>query len=608
MTESNGPNSHKSGPRATHAAISGLATFFRLASPYWSGETRRQAWRLTLLSIAFAVAQVVVQLGLNRWIGWFFDLLDAHDRSIAVAVLVFVALSLVMMAVAAQQIYLRMALQVNWRAWVTMRLIDRWLARSRHYLLPYFDGDSDNPDYRVAEDVRVVTEAAVDFSMAIVNGLLLLVGFVGVLWSLSGSLQVGLFGLNFGVPGYLVWSAILYALIGSALTYWFGRPMIKINEERHAREGDFRFHLVRTRERSESIAFESGESTEIALHRGVLAGLVGAWQRLMFAQRRLTLITTGYSSAAPIVPLLVAAPEYLAGNMTLGSLVQAGAAFVQVQLALGFFIDNFARLSDWRAALNRIGVLDQGLARIEQQVAEGSDTNIVITQSQDGCLRLTDLHLDSPEGAVVIDQATVAVRPGEKVLVTGEAGAGSTTLFRAIAGLWPWGKGRIELPADPKKMFVPQRPYIPYGSLRGALVYPDPESTFGDADLTRALERCGLAHLVPRLAETGQWDQVLSESEQQKFSFARLLIHRPNWVFLDQATSALNEAEQESMMSLFRADLAGASLISAGFRTALAGFHDQTLTLTKTGAGARLERPRTAKRAAGGPGARPAWN
>lgn len=583
--------------------MSGLAIFVRLASPYWRGDTARQAWTLTIASIAFAVAQVGIQLGLNGWIGWFFDLLDDHDRGLGWAVVVFIALSALMMAVAAQQIYLRMALQVRWRAWVTLRLIDRWLARSRHYLLPYFDGESDNPDYRIAEDVRLVTEAAVDFAMAIVNGVLLLAGFVSVLWSLSGAMPVNLLGVRFALPGYLVWAAIVYALAGSALTWWFGNPMIKINEERHAREGDFRFHLVRTRERSETIALQGGEATEVALHRGVLDALIAAWQRLMAAQRRLTLITTGYSSAAPIVPLLVAAPEYLAGGMTLGNLVQAGAAFVQVQLALGFFVDNFARLSDWRAALNRIGTLDQGLARIEQQVADGSDTNIAIGPSADGCLRLIDLHLDSPDGAVVIDQASVTVKPGEKVLVTGEAGAGSTTLFRAIAALWPWGKGRIELPAQATRMFVPQRPYIPHGTLRNALIYPQAADRFADADLAEALMRCGLAPLVLRLPETAQWDQVLSESEQQKFSFARLLIHRPDWAFLDQATSALTEQEQESMMSLFRGELGSTSLISAGFRSGLSPFHDQTLTLVKSRGGTRLERPRIVPR-----GQRPAWN
>ena len=273
--------SDRTNAEARRAGPSGLDIFLRLASPYWSGATGRQAWGLTIASLAFAVAQVAVQLGLNRWIGWFFDLLDARDPRIVWAIAAFPAILALMMAVAAQQIYLRMALQVHWRAWVTLRLTERWLARGRHYLLPFFDGDNDNPDYRIAEDIRVVTEAAIDFAMAIVSGLLLLAGFVSVLWSLSSTLRIPLFVTELAVPGYLVWAAILYALIGSALTYWLGRPMIAINEQRHAREGDFRFHLVRTRERSEAIALQAGEQSELDLHRGVLATLVAAWQRLM---------------------------------------------------------------------------------------------------------------------------------------------------------------------------------------------------------------------------------------------------------------------------------------------------------------------------------------
>ncbi|MBL8701520.1 MAG: ABC transporter ATP-binding protein/permease [Alphaproteobacteria bacterium] len=567
----------------------GLLTSLRWALGFWRAGGGRGAWWLTAATLALAALQVLLQLALTRWIGGFFDALAVGERGALLGrAVAFTAILAAWMATAAYAIRARMMIQLRWRAWMTEQCAALWLQKRRHYLLQFFGGGSDNPDYRIAEDVRVVTEAAVDLAVGLSTSLLLLVSFLGVLWALSTPIEIDLGPLHLAIPGYLVGAAVIYAAAGSVLTYTLGWPMIRINEWRHSREGDFRFHLLRVRESSEAVALQHGEPAEQRRLRSALASLVAAARRLVRAQGRLTFVTSGYTAAAPIVPLLVAAPQFLSGAISLGDLMQASAAFVQIQLALGFFIDNFARLSDWRAALNRVGALVQRAEGLEAELVALDETSIEFKPSADDALRFADLRLESPDGLVVIDQAAAEFRPGEKVLLLGESGAGKTTLLKAIAGLWPWGRGLIEVPAGAPIQFVPQRPYFPFGSLRNALAYPQPSGRFETATLAAALTRVGLAHLLPRLDAIERWEQTLGDGEQQRFGFARLLVHRPRWILMDEATSALDDHEQAEMMTLLRAELPDSALISAGLRSGLREFHDRTVSLLRAPGGRRL--------------------
>lgn len=561
-----------------------FARFWRVAGPYWRDGGSRRAWAMGLGLVATILVHALLQLRLNIWLGDFFNALDARAGSrLSYQLLVFIVLALGLMGTAGAQIYLKMDIQIGWRRWIARRLIGRWLDRGHAYTLHFRDTDYDNPDYRIAEDVRLVTEATVDFASGLVNSGLLLVMFLGVLWTLSEAPIAG----SAMMPGYLVVAAILYAILTTVLTHLCGRRLVRVSEDLHAREGDFRYNLVRVRDSAEGIALARGEADERRSLDQVIDRLVGAWRQLVGLQTRLAWLTNGFTVATPVVPLLIAAPEYIAGGIMLGGLMQASQAFVQVQLALGFIVDNYARLSDWLAGIHRIAQFDAAIADIEHDFADAAGRHIVVTPSADGVLRFVALNVDSPDGTVVIDNAVTAIRPGERVLVAGVSGVGKTTLFRAIAGLWPWGSGRIEVPAG-GIVFVPRRPYLPPGTLRAALAYPEPADRIPDAELRAALVRCGLGTYCARLDDQARWQEAMAEGEQQRMAFARLLLQRPSWVLLDEATSDLNEAAEADLMGLFAKELSGTTVVSTGQRESLAAYHDRTLTLTASESGAHL--------------------
>jgi putative ATP-binding cassette transporter len=572
-----------------------LRKIWALASPYFASEERIRA-RLMLAGIlALTLMQIVVQIRFNWWNADFFNALEKRDQAaFFYQILTFVVLASASMGVTVFQLYLKQSLQLRWRRWLTRRLTQRWLENGLHYQLNFIEGGIDNPDQRIAEDTRVVTDAALDFLIGIVNSGLMFISFVGILWTLSGTLVLTVFGININVIGYMVWFALVYALMGSALTWAFGRPMVRINADRNAREADFRFSLVRVRENSEGIALCRGEPDELQLLARSFETLAGKVWRLMKFQRRLTWLGSGYTLGALVVPALVAAPRYFAGAITLGGLMQTTSAFGQVQGSLSWFVENWPRISEWRASVDRLLRFSDGIEATAAEIGvDDDDTTITVTESPDDRLRIENLDIAHPDGTIVVYQANAEVKRGEKVLIVGESGTGKSTLFRAIAGLWPWGRGKVETPADADNMFVPQRPYLPLGTLRGAIAYPSAADKFDDATLCAALDQCGLAHLDGRLDDEERWDQTLSGGELQRVAFARMLLNRPSWVFMDEGTSALDDESQTTLMSLFRTELSATSLLSIGHRAGLDQFHDRTLTLVHGPEGARLiRRPR----------------
>jgi len=400
----------------------------------------------------------------------------------------------------------------------------------------------------------------------------------------------------------MVWAALLYAVIGSGLTYLVGKPMVALNFWRTAKEADFRFGLVRARESSEGIALIGGEADERRGLQRLFGNVAKAVRDLMKSQRRLMWLTSAYGMLTSVFPTVVAAPSYFSGAITLGGLMQIGSAFGQVQASLNWFVDNFPRLAEWRSSVERLLSFRESLRMIESMVEEPDQPTITRVEQASGeeeKVAFRDVQVAFSDGSVVIAEATAEVRAGERVLVKGESGTGKSTLFRAFAGIWPWGSGEIHMPPREATMFMPQRPYLPLGTLRGALSYPDSPETVSDEAAVSALERVGLSHLQEKLDDDARWDQVLSLGEQQRLAFARLLIQKPRWIFMDEATAALDEENQDAMMRLVLEDLPKSALISIGHRPGLDAFHERTLHLLRGPEGAKLEK-RTPKRVIGG--------
>ncbi len=550
------------------------------------------AWLLSAGLVVLVSANVGIALWLNIWNRDFFNALEKRDLGLLFHLLWVLAAIVISAGVGvAVQLHIKRRLQINWRAWLSQTTVQRWLHSGRQYQLGLLADDIDNPDGRIAEDIRVATEFAVEFATTLIQCVLQLVTFLGVLWTLSGHLPIHLFGTEYNIPGYMVWCAIGYALIGSILTYALGRGLIDAGNVRQGREADFRSVLTRAREHAEGIALMRGEDDERERMRGSLFDLRTAWNRQTRGQGNLSLLTSSLAYLAPIVPLIVALPRYLAGEIQLGGLMQTAQAFSSVQWALSWLIDNFPKFAEWRASTNRVVHLHLALTDLEESVEASDGERITLHEpSEQDLLIMRELGLTRPSGEMLVADAEVEIRRPERVLIRGQSGSGKSTIMRAVAGVWPWGRGEIHLPKG-KIAFMPQKPYFPLGTLRDALHYPKAPDGITDETLTDALHKVGLDHLRERLDDTERWDHILSGGEQQRVAFARTLIHKPDWIFMDEATSALDEAGQENVMKLLIEDLPETSIISIGHRPGLEVFHTRELTLVPGAQGASLRAP-----------------
>jgi vitamin B12/bleomycin/antimicrobial peptide transport system ATP-binding/permease protein len=558
--------------------------FWAMASGFWAGRSAREAWVLTALIVALIVANIGVQYGINRWNRSFFDALDIRDVArVNREMLVFAGLAVAAVAAMVAQVFCRLTLQARWRRWLTASLARQWLEQRRFYQMNIAAPEIDSPEFRMTDDVRIATEPLVDFAIGLSNALLMAAVFVGVLWTTGGAITV--FGVT--IPGYFVVCAATYAVFTSGLMAMLGRPLIRYTGAKNAGEAQIRFELVRVRENAESIALIGGEEDEQRTLGSTLEEVLSRWRKVVAQQAKMTVIIHGNTVLAPVIPLILGAPKYLSGEMSLGQLMQIAAAFVQVQLAFNWLVENYIRFAEWEASASRVVELWRTFRDLGQ--TDSKNERIVIGRSPDEALRLRGLSVEQHNGRVVINGAEALFEPGEKILVRGESGTGKSTLIRAIAGLWPWGSGEVLIPDGARVMFVPQKPYVPNGALREALLYPAQESAVPDQVLLDALHRCGLRQLASRLESEERWDKILSGGEQQRIAFARLLVHRPEIIIMDEATSALDEASQDSMMSLFRDELASAMLISVGHRPGLEDYHDRTIELTRHPRGATMD-------------------
>ena len=569
---------------------SSVRAFAAVASGYWTAPGYRLvAWMLTGGMVLLGVVNVGIALWLNIWNRDFFNALDKKDTAQLMQLLWVLAAIVGSAGVAvAIQLHVKRRLQINWRAWLSHVTLLRWLDSGRQYQLGMIADEVDNPDGRIAEDIRVSTELAVEFAQSILQCILQLVTFLSVLWILSGSMAIKIGGIEFDLPGYMVWAAVAYALIGSALTYALGRGLIHAGNVRQGREADFRSGLTRAREHAEGIALMRGESDERERLHSSLFDLRAAWNVQTRGQGNLSLLTSSLAYLAPIVPLIVALPRYLGGEIALGGLMQTAQAFSSVQWALSWLIDNFPKFAEWRASTDRVVHLHLALTDLEDDAAAPDDARIVVhPATESDRLIMRELGVARPDGAMLVAEAEVEIRRPERVLIRGQSGSGKSTIMRAVAGVWPWGRGAIHLPTG-AITFMPQKPYFPLGTLRDIMLYPAAPEGIDDETLKDMLHKVGLDHLRDRLDETERWDHILSGGEQQRVAFARVLVHKPDWIFMDEATSALDEAGQENVMKLLIEELPETSVVSIGHRPGLEVFHTRELTLVPGADGTKL--------------------
>ena len=566
-----------------------LARFWEAALGFWRNGGGRTARVLTFAVIAIALVNLVLQYRLNVWHRTMFDALDKHDGSgVLHQTVIFLPLIAAVVGVAATGTLAKMTLQRRWRAWLNAHVLDQWLTNGRYYQLNLVPGDHTNPEYRVAEDLRLSVEAPVDFAIGIFSAVTSAMVFIGVLWFIGGELTIPIGSTVFRIPGFLVVAAFIYAVLASGSMVIFARGFIKVSEDKNQAEADYRYVLTRFRENGESIALLGGETEERAGLDGAFTTVRTRWYELMMQYFRTTIVSQGSNGLAPVIPILLCAPKYVVGAMTLGEVMQAVSAFMIVQAAFSWLVENYPRLADWTASASRVASLLVSLDRLQRAESAGTTGRIVRKQAEGGVLRLRDVSVTLDDGSAVVNEADIEIARGEKVLVVGESGTGKSTLVRAIAGLWPWGSGEIVLKFE-GLFLMPQKPYVPLGTLRRAVAYPLSPDEVDDAGVRRAVEEVGLGHFLDRLDEdTTTWEHILSGGEKQRLAFARVLTQRPETIIMDEATAALDPPGQEQLMRLLLERLPDATVISVGHRPELEAFHTRKLVLEYRADGARL--------------------
>lgn len=561
----------------THARAPFFPALWALSKPYFTDpKERRGAWTLLVVIVILNLATVGLSVWFNQWYNDFYNALQEKDvETYKVQLLYFTGVAFAFIVVAVYKQYLQSMLQIRWRRWLTENWLDDWLGGRNYYQMQMLGLGTDNPDQRIAEDLRFFPLYTLSLSLGLLNAVVTLVSFLGILWSLSGEFSFELGGHVIAVPGYMVWVAIIYAGAGTWLTHLIGRPLVGLNFEKQKIEADFRFHLVRVREHAEGIAFQHGETVERAGLGRRFAHIFTNFYELMRKTKQLTWFTSGYGQLAVIFPFVVGAPRYFSGAIQLGGLMQINSAFSQVQEALSFLITSYSDIAEWRAVIDRLTTFRAGL---EQARALQEDRRIAV-DTTGTALQIDALKLDLPDGRPLMQADGLQLNAGDSLLVQGRSGKGKTTLLRAIAGLWPFGSGRVQRTGDEASLFLPQKPYLPHGTLRAALAYPRDPAAFSDSDYTAALEALDLGKLASRLDEEAAWDQQLSGGEQQRVQLARALLLKPAWLYLDEVTSALDTATEEKALQALRTALPETAILSIGHKPALAAFHRQQRNL-----------------------------
>jgi vitamin B12/bleomycin/antimicrobial peptide transport system ATP-binding/permease protein len=565
-----------------------LQSFWRSARGFWGPRGTRLAWVLSAALLAIILLNLAASYGMNVWHRVIFDALQASDSDTVLHLsMLYLPLLAGSVFLSVMQICARMTMQRRWRAWLNDRLLDRWLKNGRHYQLDLMRGAHKNPEYRVADDVRIATEAPIDLATGLATAVLSAVTFIAVLWTIGGALTIHVAGAALTIPGFLVVAAVLYAAAASGTMLVIGRRLIAVSEGKNQAEAEYRYLLTRLRENGEGIALLKGEDEE---RRGVdesFKTVLRTWRDVCIQSMRTTIVSQTSGYIAPILPIILCAPKFLDNAMTLGEVMQAASAFAIVQTALNWLVDNYPRLAEWAASARRVASLKASLAALERAETRCAG-RIDRSEGEDAAVRLRNVSVMHDDGTAVIETAEAAIMPGEKVLLTGRSGTGKSTLVRALAGAWPWGGGEIAIRADATLCVLPQRPYVPTGTLRRAVTYPDAAHSRNAEEIANVLELVELGHLAARLDEDAPWEKILSGGEKQRLAFARLFLQRPDIVVLDEATAALDTPTQDRLMQRLSQELAAATVVSIGHRPELARFHHRKIVLEHGPNGARL--------------------
>jgi len=546
-----------------------LRAFWALAKPYWISGERRTGLTLLAVVVGLALTLVWIEVLFNRWNNDFYNTFQDKDQAEFFRQLgMFTLIAVIFIVTSVYRLYFQQMLQIEWRTWLTERFLAGWMKDQAHYRMTLLDRGTDNPDQRIAEDLRLFVDYTLSLTLGLLSAVVTLVTFVGILWSLSGALDVA----GVSIPGYMVWVALVYAGIGTWLTHLIGRPLIGLDFNQQRYEADFRFALVRLRENSEGVALYRGEGEELGRFRDRFTAVIGNWWSLMRKQKQLGWFTSFYGQVAIIFPYVVVSPRFFSGAMPLGGIFQTASAFGQVQGALSWFISAYTQFAAWKATVDRLVGFSESLEHVRAQQAEGERAD-----APGGAVVLESLQLEQPGGKSLLEATSMELKPGEHLLVTGATGAGKSTLFRTLAGIWPYWKGRIRLPRGARLLFLPQKTYLPIGALMHAVAYPQDASRFSEVEIAEALAAVGLAHLAGDLQRSENWAQVLSGGEQQRLAFARALLNRPDWLFLDEATASLPEESQDALYRLLRDRLPHTTLVSIGHRASLGAHHARHL-------------------------------
>jgi putative ATP-binding cassette transporter len=560
-----------------------LATVWRIAAPYFRSEDKWAGYGLLAAVIAIELALVADDVLVNQWRNRFYNAMQEKDWDGFVReIIIFTVLASASVALSVYQLYLNQWLQIRWRNWLTTKYLGEWLQGPNHYRMQLQGDAADNPDQRVSDDVKLFVDRTLNIGVGLLSSIVTLFSFVIILWGLSAAAPLHAFGIDFAIPGYLVWGALIYAIFGTALTQWIGSPLVNLDFQQQRLEADFRFSLVRVRENSEQIALLRGEPAERQRLSERFGRVVGNWYAIMSRTKRLTVFTQSYGQAAIIFPMILTAPAYFASKIQLGAVLQTAEAFGSVQTALSFFVSTYRSLAEWRAVVARLDGFETAIASAAT-LASSADSIKMASSTESDEIDLQQLLVRLPNGTPLVSADRLSLRTGERTLVTGPSGAGKSTLFRAIAGIWPFGNGSIAIPANAKLMMLPQRPYFPIGALQAAIVYPAEADAFSSDQVRDALIAVGLPQLATRLEEEAHWNRMLSLGEQQRLGLARALLHRPQYLFLDEATASLDEPSEAALYGLLEEKLPATTIVSIGHRSTLAAFHQRSVVLVRDG-------------------------
>jgi len=560
-----------------------LATVWRISAPYFRSEDKWAGRGLLAAVIAIELAIVGITVLINQWNSRFYNALQERNWDNFVSeIIYFSVLAAIFIVLAVYQLYLNQWLQIRWRRWMTAQYLGDWLDKANHYRMQLQGDAADNPDQRMTDDVKLFVDRTLNIGVGLLSSIVTLASFVTILWGLSNAAPLHMFGREIAFPGYLVWGALIYSVLGTILTHMIGWPLVGIDFRQQQYEADFRFNLVRVRENSEQIALLRGEDAERERLLVRFGRVVENWLAIMSRTKKVTAFTASYSQASVIFPYVLVAPAYFAEKIQLGGMMQTASAFSSVQGALSFFITIYRQLAEWQAVVNRLDGFEAGIAQA-RELATGNDRIHVTSAAEGGGIDIKGLMLRLPDGTPLVNADRFSLRRGERTLVTGPSGSGKSTLFRAIAGIWPFGAGSIVVPAGASLMMLPQRPYFPTGPLRGAVEYPAKEGTFTASQISSAIEAVGLPKLVSQTEEHGHWNRTLSLGEQQRLGLARALLHAPDYLFLDEATASLDEPSEAALYRLLGEKLPQTTIVSIGHRSTLDAFHQRNVSLVRGG-------------------------